>query len=62
MSDRPTFETLLYTHEAKVATITLHRPEAANAFNEIMFQELYNATPTCPDTGGYARHPAQFGR
>ncbi len=44
MSDRPTFETLLYTHEAKVATITLHRPEAANAFNETMFQELYNAT------------------
>ena len=44
MSDRPTFETLLYTHEAKVTTITLHRPEAANAFNETMFQELYNAT------------------
>ncbi len=44
MSDRPTFETLLYTHEAKVATITLHRPEAANAFNETMFQELYTAT------------------
>ena len=43
MSDRPTFETLLYTHEAKVATITLHRPEAANAFNETMFQELYTA-------------------
>ena len=43
MSDRPTFETLLYTHEAKVATITLHRPEAANAFNETMFQELYIA-------------------
>ena len=43
MSDLPTFETLLYTHEAKVATITLHRPEAANAFNETMFQELYTA-------------------
>ena len=44
MSDLPTFETLLYSHEAKVATITLHRPEAANAFNETMFQDLYDAT------------------
>lgn len=43
MSDLPTFETLRYSHEAKVATITLHRPEAANAFNETMFQELYSA-------------------
>ena len=43
MSGLPTFETLRYTHEAKVATLTLQRPEAANAFNETMFQELYSA-------------------
>lgn len=42
MSDLPTFETLRYSHEVKVATITLQRPEAANAFNETMFKELYD--------------------
>ena len=44
MSDLPTFETLRYTHEAQVATLTLQRPEAANAFNETMFREFYSAT------------------
>ena len=44
MSDLPRFETLRYSHEAQIATLTLHRPEAANAFNETMFQELYCAT------------------
>ncbi|MCY4106238.1 MAG: enoyl-CoA hydratase/isomerase family protein [Chloroflexi bacterium] len=44
MSPLPALETLRYTHEANVATITLQRPEAANTFNETMFREFYETT------------------
>lgn len=44
MSSLPTYETLRYTHEERVAIITLQRPAAANAFNETMFREFYEVT------------------
>ncbi len=39
----PEFKHLRYSHEGGLATITLHRPEAANAIHEPMFGELYEA-------------------
>ena len=39
----PTFETLLYSVEAGVATVTLNRPEKLNAFNTQMMQDMIAA-------------------
>ncbi len=36
----PTFETLLYSVEDGIATITLHRPDNMNAFNTAMMEDL----------------------
>ena len=43
MSQPPAFETLRYAHEQGVAIITLQRPQAANAMNSRLFEELYDA-------------------
>ena len=39
----PTFETLLYSVEDGIATITLNRPEKLNAFNTQMMQDMIAA-------------------
>jgi enoyl-CoA hydratase/carnithine racemase len=39
----PTFETLLYSVEDGIATITLNRPEKLNAFNTRMMQDMIAA-------------------
>ncbi len=39
----PTFETLLYSVEDGIATVTLNRPEKLNAFNTQMMQDLIAA-------------------
>ena len=39
----PTFETLLYSVEDGIATITLNRPEKLNAFNTTMMKEMIAA-------------------
>ncbi len=41
-----TFETILYSTDNGVATITLNRPDRYNAFNEIMIQETSEAVKT----------------
>ena len=40
---QPTFETLLYSVEDGIATITLNRPEKLNAFNTRMMKEMIAA-------------------
>ena len=40
---QPTFETLLYSVEDGIATVTLNRPEKLNAFNTRMMQEMIAA-------------------
>lgn len=40
---QPTFETLLYSVEEGIATITLNRPEKLNAFNTQMMQDMIAA-------------------
>src|SRR4030095_10973 len=40
---QPTFETLLYSVEDGIATITLNRPEKLNAFNTQMMQDMIAA-------------------
>ena len=44
---RLTYSTLLFHVEDHVATITIHRPEAANAFNDQMGKELLDAVMRC---------------
>jgi enoyl-CoA hydratase/carnithine racemase len=39
----PTFETLLYSVEDGIATITLNRPDKLNAFNTTMMNEMISA-------------------
>ena len=39
----PTFETLLYSVEEGVATITLNRPDKLNAFNTQMMKDMIAA-------------------
>src|SRR6185369_13943685 len=39
----PTFETLLYTVEDGIATVTLNRPEKLNAFNTQMMKDMIAA-------------------
>lgn len=39
----PTFETLLYSVEDGVATVTLNRPEKLNAFNTQMMKDMIAA-------------------
>ncbi|MGI8839456.1 MAG: enoyl-CoA hydratase-related protein, partial [Caulobacteraceae bacterium] len=39
----PTFETLLYSVEEGIATITLNRPERLNAFTTAMMVEMIAA-------------------
>ena len=43
----PDFETLLYTLDGGVATITLNRPDVYNALNEVMKKELNEAFKRC---------------
>ncbi len=38
-----TYNTILYSVENNILTITLHRPERMNAWNREMFEELYSA-------------------
>jgi enoyl-CoA hydratase/carnithine racemase len=50
----PKFETLLYSVEDGIATITLHRPEKLNAFNRAMADELievFDVTDGDPNVG-----------
>lgn len=37
------YETILFSHENQVATITLNRPESRNALNQKMYRELMDA-------------------
>ena len=39
----PTFETLLYSVEDGIATVTLNRPEKLNAFNTQMMKDMIAA-------------------
>lgn len=43
MNTIPPFETLLFTLEGHVATVTLHRPEVRNALNRLAYDELEGA-------------------
>ncbi|MCC7413972.1 MAG: enoyl-CoA hydratase/isomerase family protein [Gammaproteobacteria bacterium] len=46
------YETLLFDLSDGVATITLHRPEAANTLNVQMSKDLYDAATRCDDDPG----------
>lgn len=47
MSDAPTYATLLYEVREHVAHITLNRPEAGNALNQALAQDLHDAALRC---------------
>lgn len=42
-STSPTYNTILYSVEDSILTITLHRPDRMNAWTREMFLEIYNA-------------------
>ena len=44
-----TFESILYEKEGPILTITLNRPEAANALNLQMAEELFEASLLCSE-------------
>ena len=44
-----TFETILYEKEGQILTITLNRPEAANALNLQMAEDLFEASLRCAE-------------
>jgi 2-(1,2-epoxy-1,2-dihydrophenyl)acetyl-CoA isomerase len=46
-----TYETLLFDHADGIATITLNRPDVANALNMTMARELMDAALRCDDAG-----------
>lgn len=47
-----TYKTIKFTHQDNIARITLARPEAANALNFAMGEELYEVAKTCRDNAG----------
>lgn len=52
MTDSPRFETLIWTREGSVLTITLNRPERLNAFSADMFRDLAQAVTAASTVTG----------
>ena len=50
MTDRQSYETILFSREGSIVRLVLNRPQVHNAFNEVMVQELGHAfAAVCQD-------------